>query len=80
MKHAELFRGFDEKKQAEYEQQLIERFGEGMREGIAESRRRVKDWTKSDWHVQAMNGMRSAPGWCRRWAVNSLSTRTKSRG
>ena len=49
MKHAELFRGFDEKKQAEYEQQLIERFGEGMRKGIAESRRRVKDWTKSDW-------------------------------
>ena len=49
MKHAELFRGFDEKKQAEYEQQLIERYGEGMRKGIAQSRRRVKDWTKSDW-------------------------------
>ena len=49
MKHAELFRGFDEKKQAEYEQQLIERFGEGMRNGIAESRRKVKDWTKDDW-------------------------------
>jgi MerR family transcriptional regulator, thiopeptide resistance regulator len=49
MKPAELFRGFDEKKQAEYEQQLIERFGEGMRKGIAQSRRKVKDWTKGDW-------------------------------
>jgi DNA-binding transcriptional MerR regulator len=49
MKHAELFQGFDEKKQAEYEQQLIERFGEGMRKGITQTRRRVKDWTKSDW-------------------------------
>ncbi len=49
MKHAELFRGFDETKQAEYERQLIERFGGEMRKGIAQSRRRVKDWTKSDW-------------------------------
>jgi hypothetical protein len=49
MKPAELFRGFDEKKQAEYEKQLIERFGEGAREGIAQSRRKVKDWTKADW-------------------------------
>lgn len=49
MKHAELFRGFDEKKQAEYEQQLIERFGETMSEGIAQSRRKVADWRKEDW-------------------------------
>ena len=49
MKPAELFRGFDEKKQAEYEKQLIERFGEGMRDGIAQTRRKVKDWTKADW-------------------------------
>jgi len=49
MKPAELFRGFDEKKQAEYEQQLIDRFGEKMREGIAQSRRKVKDWTRADW-------------------------------
>jgi MerR family transcriptional regulator, thiopeptide resistance regulator len=49
MKAAELFRGFDEKKQAEYERHLIKRFGEGMREGIAQSRRKVKDWTKDDW-------------------------------
>jgi MerR family transcriptional regulator, thiopeptide resistance regulator len=49
MKPAELFHGFDEKKQAEYERQLIERFGETMREGIAESRRKVKDWTQRDW-------------------------------
>ena len=49
MKPAELFRGFDERKQAEHEKQLIEQFGEKMREGIAESRRKVKDWTARDW-------------------------------
>jgi DNA-binding transcriptional MerR regulator len=73
MKHAEMFRGFDEKKQAEYEQQLIERFGDGMREGIAQTRRKVKDWTRADWErsgnewneicgelVQAMQRKRTA--------------------
>ena len=49
MKATAMFRGFDPKKQAEYEQQLIDRFGEKMRRGINESRRRVKDWTKDDW-------------------------------
>ena len=49
MKPTALFRGFDPKKQAEYEQQLIDRFGEKMRKGIAQSRRKVKDWTKGDW-------------------------------
>jgi DNA-binding transcriptional MerR regulator len=49
MKHAQLFRGFDAKKQAAYEKQLIDRYGDDMREGIAESRRKVKDWTKQDW-------------------------------
>lgn len=49
MKERALFNGFDEAKQAEYEQQLIERFGQKMRGGIAESRRKVKDWTSKDW-------------------------------
>jgi DNA-binding transcriptional MerR regulator len=49
MKDKALFSGFDKAKQAEYEKQLIDRFGEKMRKGIAQSRRRVKDWTKADW-------------------------------
>jgi DNA-binding transcriptional MerR regulator len=49
MKPAQLFRGFDAKKQAEYEKQLIDQYGDKMREGIAESRRKVKDWTKREW-------------------------------
>jgi MerR family transcriptional regulator, thiopeptide resistance regulator len=35
--------------QAKHERQLIERFGECPKEEIAQSRRRVKDWTKADW-------------------------------
>jgi MerR family transcriptional regulator, thiopeptide resistance regulator len=49
MKDRALFSGFDQAKQAGYEKQLIEQYGEKMREGIAESRRKVKDWTKQDW-------------------------------
>lgn len=49
MKTEELFEGFDPKQQAKHEQYLIDRFGEGMKEGIAESKRKVKNWTKADW-------------------------------
>jgi DNA-binding transcriptional MerR regulator len=49
MKSQEMFVGFDPKQQAKHEQYLIDRFGEGMKEGIAESKRKVKDWTKADW-------------------------------
>jgi MerR family transcriptional regulator, thiopeptide resistance regulator len=49
MKASQLFKGFDPEKQAEYEQQLIERFGEEARAGIKATRRRVKSWTKADW-------------------------------
>jgi DNA-binding transcriptional MerR regulator len=49
MKAAELFKGFDSRKQAEYERQLIEHCGESAREGITESRKRVEKWTKGDW-------------------------------
>jgi hypothetical protein len=27
----------------------LQQYGEKMREGIAESRRKVKDWKKADW-------------------------------
>jgi MerR family transcriptional regulator, thiopeptide resistance regulator len=49
MKSREMFVGFDPKQQAKHEQYLIERFGEGAKRNIAESKRKVKDWTKADW-------------------------------
>ena len=49
MKSQEMFAGFDAEQQAKHEQYLIDHFGEGMRKGIAQSKQRVKDWTKTDW-------------------------------
>ena len=49
MKSQELFAGFDPKQQAKHEQYLIDRYGDGMKAGIAQSRKRVKNWTKADW-------------------------------
>jgi MerR family transcriptional regulator, thiopeptide resistance regulator len=49
MKSQELFEGFSTEQQANYEQDLIDRFGEGMKERIAQSKAKVKDWTKADW-------------------------------
>jgi hypothetical protein len=49
MKGKELFAGFDPAQQAQYEQQLIERFGDCMKERIEHSKRKIKDWTKADW-------------------------------
>jgi DNA-binding transcriptional MerR regulator len=49
MKTEELFAGFDAEEQARHERYLIDRFGEGMKEGIAQSKARVKDWKKADW-------------------------------
>ena len=49
MKSQEIFAGFDPKQQAKHEQYLIDRFGEGMRDGIAQSKRKVKNWTKANW-------------------------------
>jgi DNA-binding transcriptional MerR regulator len=49
MKTEELFAGFDAEEQARHERYLIDRFGEGIKEGIAQSKARVKDWKKADW-------------------------------
>jgi DNA-binding transcriptional MerR regulator len=49
MKGQELFAGFDPAQQARYEQQLIDRFGDGMKERIEQSKKKVKNWTKADW-------------------------------
>jgi DNA-binding transcriptional MerR regulator len=49
MNDQEMFAGFDPEQQAKHEQYLIDRYGEGMKEGIAKSKRRVKNWTKAHW-------------------------------
>jgi MerR family transcriptional regulator, thiopeptide resistance regulator len=49
MKDQEMYWGFDKEKQAEHEKYLIERYGGGMKKGIAESKRKVKNWTKAEW-------------------------------
>ncbi|MEU4802317.1 TipAS antibiotic-recognition domain-containing protein [Actinosynnema sp. NPDC023587] len=48
MKMEELFEGFDADRQARYEAELVERYGEGAREHIDEGKRRFRGWTKSD--------------------------------
>jgi DNA-binding transcriptional MerR regulator len=48
MKAEELFDGFDAAKQARYEAELVERYGEDVREHIDESKRRIAGWTKAD--------------------------------
>lgn len=49
MKDSEIYFGFSQEKQAEYEQQLIERFGAEVKPQIAECHQKIKNWTKSDW-------------------------------
>lgn len=45
----EMYLGFDPKKQAEYEQYLIDKYGDSARENIEESKRRTKEWKKEDY-------------------------------
>jgi DNA-binding transcriptional MerR regulator len=49
MKGKELFVGFAPEQQAKHEQYLIDRYGDGMKESIAQSKARVKNWTKNNW-------------------------------
>jgi DNA-binding transcriptional MerR regulator len=49
MKDQEMYWGFSKEKQAEHEKYLIDRFGDGMKEAIAATHRKVKDWRKADW-------------------------------
>ncbi|PRY43364.1 MerR family transcriptional regulator [Umezawaea tangerina] len=44
----ELFDGFDADRQARYEAELVDRFGDGAKEHIAESKARMRGWTKPD--------------------------------
>ena len=49
MKSQEMFVGFSPEQQAKHEEYLIDRFVENMKDGIARSKQKVKDWTKADW-------------------------------
>jgi DNA-binding transcriptional MerR regulator len=49
MKEHELYWGFPKEKQAEYEKQIIERFGEQGKVHTEECRKNVKDWSKKEW-------------------------------
>jgi DNA-binding transcriptional MerR regulator len=51
MKSQEMFVGFDPKQQARHEQYLIDRYGEGMKAGIAQSKQKVKNWTQANWEA-----------------------------
>lgn len=49
MNGQEMFVGFSPEQQARHEQTLVERFGEGVKGTIAQSKEKVKNWTKTDW-------------------------------
>lgn len=49
MKEQEMYYGFSKEKQAEYEKQIIERFGEQGKAFTEESKKNVKNWSKADW-------------------------------
>ncbi|KOX13080.1 MerR family transcriptional regulator [Saccharothrix sp. NRRL B-16348] len=48
VKMEELFDGFDADRQARYEAELVERYGDQAQEHIDEGKRRMKGWTKAD--------------------------------
>lgn len=48
MKDSEIYQGFDPKKQAKYEQYLIDNYGDQARKNIEEGKLRTKDWKKAD--------------------------------
>jgi MerR family transcriptional regulator, thiopeptide resistance regulator len=48
MKEKEMFSGFSKEQQAEYEKQIIERFGKEGKAHIEESKQNAKKWSKTD--------------------------------
>jgi DNA-binding transcriptional MerR regulator len=49
MKDHEMYHGFSKEKQAEYEQYLINSLGDTAKNSIAESKSKMKNWSKADW-------------------------------
>jgi hypothetical protein len=48
MKMEELFDGIDSDRQARYEAELVERFGESAQAHIDEGKRKMQSWTRAD--------------------------------
>ncbi len=48
MKEKEMFSGFSKEQQAEYERQIIKRFGDQGKAHIEESKQNAKKWSKAD--------------------------------
>lgn len=48
MKEQEMFSGFSKEQQAEYEKQIVERFGEQAKAHLEESKQNAKKFTKAD--------------------------------
>ncbi len=53
MDKQELFHGFSPEQQAQYEEYLVNRFGDKVKHHIAESQKNIKNWTKADWEVSS---------------------------
>ncbi len=51
MKDQEMYSGFSPEEQAGHEKYLIDRYGDCMKESIAESQRKIKHWTKANWEA-----------------------------
>jgi DNA-binding transcriptional MerR regulator len=49
MSDNEIYKGFDPKKQAEYEQYLVDTYGESAKKKIEISKQRTQGWTKQDY-------------------------------
>jgi DNA-binding transcriptional MerR regulator len=49
IKENEMYQGFDPKKQAEYEKEIIDLYGDSGREKIEESRRNTSGWSMSNY-------------------------------
>ncbi len=49
MNDKEMFQGFSPEKQTEYENYIVNRYGDKAKTWVADSKENTKDWTKSKW-------------------------------
>src|SRR5690606_28152543 len=56
MQQSDLYKGISQEKQAEYEDWLVEKYGDRMKADIATSSRALSSWTKED-HEAAMRDL-----------------------
>src|SRR5690606_9286853 len=56
MQQSDLYKGISQEKQAEYEDWLVEKYGDRMKADIATSSKALSSWTKED-HEAAMRDL-----------------------